>query len=121
VPVQAGTLPGAPAAVTPARLQIDRLRLTARVDSAEQGKGAFFRLRELIPGDAVTITGGDGSRHVFTVVARESYAKTTVPLERYFARDGAPRLTLITCGGPFDARTRHYRDNVVITAQPAAR
>jgi hypothetical protein len=27
-------------------------------------------------------------------------------------------LTLITCGGPFDARTRHYRDNVVVTAEP---
>ena len=95
--------------------------IAGHVDSAEQGKGAFFRLRELAPGDAVTVTGGDGVIRTFTVVAREIFAKTAVPLERYFARDGAPRLTLITCGGPFDARTRHYRDNVVITAQPAAR
>jgi hypothetical protein len=95
--------------------------IAGHVDSAEQGKGAFFRLRELTPGDAVTVTGSDGTSRVFTVVAREIFAKTAVPLERYFARDGAVRLTLITCGGPFDARTRHYRDNVVITAQPAAR
>ncbi|MFF5124588.1 class F sortase [Dactylosporangium aurantiacum] len=95
--------------------------IAGHVDSAEQGKGAFFRLRELTPGDALVVTGSDGVSHTFTVVAREIFAKTAVPLERYFARDGAPRLTLITCGGPFDARTRHYRDNVVITAQPAAR
>lgn len=95
--------------------------IAGHVDSAEQGKGAFFRLRELTPGDALVVTGSDGVSRTFTVVAREIFAKTAVPLERYFARDGAPRLTLITCGGPFDARTRHYRDNVVITAQPAAR
>lgn len=95
--------------------------IAGHVDSAEQGKGAFFRLRELAPGDPVTVTGSDGVSHQFTVVAREIFAKTAVPLERYFARDGAPRLTLITCGGPFDAKTRHYRDNVVITAEPAKR
>ena len=53
------------------------------------------------------------------MVARERYRKTTIPLDRYFARDGAPRLTLITCGGPFDRTTGHYRDNVVVTAVPA--
>jgi hypothetical protein len=35
-----------------------------------------------------------------------------------FARDGLLRLRLITCDGPFDAKTRHYRDNVVVTASP---
>ncbi|MET7421609.1 class F sortase [Dactylosporangium sp. NPDC005555] len=95
--------------------------IAGHVDSAEQGKGAFFRLRELGPGDTVAVTGSDGAVRNFTVVAREIFAKTAVPLERYFARDGAPRLTLITCGGPFDAKTRHYRDNVVITAQPVER
>jgi Sortase domain len=164
VPVQAGALPSGVAVIAPARLEIGRLKLAARVDavgidaktgdfavppsidevgwyrfgpgleatagsiviaghvdSAEQGKGAFFRLRELAPGDVLSVTGSDGSVRAFSVVAREIFDKSAVPLERYFARDGAVRLTLITCGGPFDARTRHYRDNVVITAQPAAR
>ncbi|MDG6109573.1 class F sortase [Dactylosporangium aurantiacum] len=162
VPTVAGALPPAPAVVAPARLQISKLGLSARVDavgidertgdfavppsvdvvgwyrygpgvnatagsiviaghvdSAREGGGAFFRLRDLGPGDAVTVTGSDGAVRRFTVVAREVYPKAKIPLERYFARDGAPRLTLITCGGPFDAATRHYRDNVVITAQPA--
>lgn len=93
--------------------------IAGHVDSADQGKGAFFRLRELDRGDTLTTTGSDGRDRRWRVVAREEYAKTRIPLDRYFARDGSPRLTLITCGGPFDPKTRHYRDNVVVTAVPA--
>ncbi|MEV0939875.1 class F sortase [Micromonospora wenchangensis] len=93
--------------------------IAGHVDSSEQGKGAFFRLRELDRGDTVTATGADGKQRAYRVVAREEYAKTKIPLDRYFARDGKPRLTLITCGGPFDPKTRHYRDNIVVTAVPA--
>ncbi|MEV4769957.1 class F sortase [Micromonospora humida] len=93
--------------------------IAGHVDSSEQGKGAFFRLRELDRGDTVTATGADGEQRAYRVVAREEYAKTKIPLDRYFARDGKPRLTLITCGGPFDPKTRHYRDNIVVTAVPA--
>ncbi|MEG3635995.1 class F sortase [Micromonospora palythoicola] len=92
--------------------------IAGHVDSADQGKGAFYRLRELAPGDTVTATGEDGTERTYRVVAREEYDKTKIPLERYFARDGRPRLTLITCGGPFDAEARRYRDNIVVTAAP---
>ncbi|XVV10070.1 class F sortase [Actinoplanes sp. CA-131856] len=90
--------------------------IAGHVDSAAEGEGAFFRLGRLDAGDKVTLAGPDGRERTFEVIARERYRKTAVPLEKYFARDGAPRLTLITCGGPFDQKTRHYRDNVVITA-----
>ncbi|KAB1939309.1 class F sortase [Micromonospora sp. ALFpr18c] len=93
--------------------------IAGHVDSAKQGKGAFFRLRELDQGDTLTATGSDGKARRYRVVAREEYAKTKIPLDRYFARDGKPRLTLITCGGPFDAKARKYRDNIVVTAVPA--
>ncbi|MEU1601956.1 class F sortase [Micromonospora matsumotoense] len=93
--------------------------IAGHVDSSEQGKGAFFRLRELDRGDTLTATGADGKQRPYRVVAREEYVKTKIPLDRYFARDGKPRLTLITCGGPFDPKTRHYRDNIVVTAVPA--
>ncbi|MEU8115794.1 class F sortase [Micromonospora sp. NPDC048947] len=92
--------------------------IAGHVDSAKQGKGAFFRLRELDQGDTLTATGSDGEARRYRVVAREEYAKTRIPLDRYFARDGKPRLTLITCGGPFDAKARKYRDNIVVTAVP---
>ncbi|MEW2374521.1 class F sortase [Micromonospora sp. NPDC047812] len=93
--------------------------VAGHVDSATQGEGAFYRLRELDEGDTLTATGSDGEARRYRVVAREEYDKTRIPLDRYFARDGKPRLTLITCGGPFDAKARRYRDNIVVTAVPA--
>ncbi|WP_025620556.1 class F sortase [Salinispora cortesiana] len=93
--------------------------IAGHVDSSTQGEGAFFRLRELDQGDRLIVTGSDGQERTYRVIAREEYQKTRIPLDRYFARDGDRRLTLITCGGPFDADTRRYRDNLVVTAVPA--
>lgn len=93
--------------------------IAGHVDSSTQGSGAFFRLPELDQGDTLTVTGNDGVERSYRVIAREQYRKTKIPLERYFARDGSHRLTLITCGGPFDAQARQYRDNLVVTAVPA--
>jgi len=90
--------------------------IAGHVDSAEQGKGAFFHLRDLDRGDRMEVTGADGRARTFSVVAREIFTKSAIPLDRFFARDGPLRLTLITCGGPFAGG--HYRDNVVITAVP---
>lgn len=92
--------------------------IAGHVDSAEQGEGAFFKLGSLTRDDRIRLTGEDGTTREFAVVARERYEKTKIPLDKYFARDGDLRLTLITCGGPFDAATGHYRDNVVVTAKP---
>ncbi|GAA4609890.1 hypothetical protein BJY16_007558 [Actinoplanes octamycinicus] len=92
--------------------------VAGHVDSAAEGEGAFFRLGSLDAGDTITLTGPGGRTRDFEVVARERFRKTAIPLSEYFARDGAVRLTLITCGGPFDPQTRHYRDNVVVTATP---
>jgi hypothetical protein len=92
--------------------------IAGHVDSAEQGEGAFFRLGKMERDDRITLTDSGGKAREFRVVALERYRKTSIPLDRYFARDGAVRLTLITCGGPFDPKTRHYRDNVVVTAEP---
>ncbi|MGX6600821.1 class F sortase [Micromonosporaceae bacterium Da 78-11] len=95
--------------------------IAGHVDSAAQGKGAFFGLDRLAPGDKISLTDRAGTVHPFQVVGRERYAKTRIPLEKYFDLAGATRLTLITCGGPFDAKTGHYRDNIVVTATPTGR
>jgi Sortase domain len=92
--------------------------LVGHVDSAQQGEGAFFRLHTVRPGAIVSITATDRRVFRYRVVGRQEYRKTSVPLAALFARTGAPHLTLITCGGSFDAKVRHYRDNVVVTAVP---
>ncbi len=62
------------------------------------------------------MTTEDDQRLRYEVVARESFDKEVVPLAELFSGAGPHRLTLITCGGPFDATTLGYTDNVVITA-----
>ena len=92
--------------------------LSGHVDSAEQGRGAFFRLRELQPGDPVLVRDSAGRTRRYRVVAREEWPKSEVPLERIFSRGGAPRLTLVTCGGGFREDVRSYRDTIAVTAVP---
>jgi Sortase domain len=94
--------------------------LSGHVDSAEQGKGAFFRLRDLKPGDPVVVRASNGKTWRYRVVSREEWPKSEVPLDRIFARTGAARLTLVTCGGGFREDIRSYTDNIAVTAVPVS-
>jgi LPXTG-site transpeptidase (sortase) family protein len=92
--------------------------LVGHVDGVNQGAGAFYNLRKLAPGDTITVTRADERRVTYRVVARERFAKDRVPLRELFSRSGPERLTLITCGGPFDPASLEYTDNIVVTALP---
>lgn len=80
--------------------------------------GAFFELREAKPGQHVVIDFDDDSTAKFRIVEVRQYDKTSLPLDELFVRSGDPQLTLITCGGDFDAASRSYEDNVVVIAEP---
>jgi hypothetical protein len=43
------------------------------------------------------------------------------PMADRFVNSGAPKLALVTCGGPFDAATGHYLDNVIVWARETGR
>ena len=88
-------------------------------DDAEQGLGELAPLQDAEPGTEVLVTDAAGATTRWRVVARELLTKQELPLDRLFARDGAPRLVLVTCGGPFLPEYRSYRDNVVVVAEPA--
>ena len=92
--------------------------LAGHVDDAEQGLGAMAPLQGAEVGDEVVVTDATGTATRWRVVSRELISKQVLPLDRLFARDGPPRLTLITCGGPFLPEFRSYRDNVVVVAEP---
>jgi len=92
--------------------------IVGHVDGVDQGAGAFYDLRSLNPGDTVTVTRADDRRMTYQVVARERFDKDRVPLRELFSRSGPERLTLITCGGPFDPASLEYTDNIVVTAVP---
>jgi sortase (surface protein transpeptidase) len=91
--------------------------LIGHVDSRVQGPGIFFGLSRLDLGERIGVQDSSGSTQSFVVVARRSFAKDELPQD-LFARDGPPRLTLVTCGGGFDEDTRSYSHNVIVYAVP---
>jgi hypothetical protein len=92
--------------------------IAGHVDSVHAGTGPFFKLRLARTGDRVQVATEGGSTYTYRVVSVRTYLKRALPTSVY-SRTGAPRLVLVTCGGPFDPVSRHYRDNVVLTAVPA--
>ena len=92
--------------------------LAAHVDF-DGRPGAFFRLRDLAMGDEVVVTTADGGPSTYVVVALERVPKDELASTPAFAREGPPRLALVTCGGAFDRAARSYVDNVVAYAEPA--
>jgi sortase (surface protein transpeptidase) len=89
--------------------------VAGHVDSY-RGPAVFYRLRDLEPGDTVEIIRDDGSVAVFSVTRTEQYPKDGFPTEKVYGNLDHAGLRLITCGGGFDSRTDHYRENLVVYA-----
>jgi hypothetical protein len=79
----------------------------------------LVQLRRAVPGTRIEVVTAAGRRLAFRVTGRQEVVRSKLP-DALFDRDGAARLVLITCGGPYDrARWGGYRDNVVVLARPA--
>jgi hypothetical protein len=48
-----------------------------------------------------------------------TYNKHALPWQEIFDQKSVGRLAIVTCGGPFDASTGNYRDNIVAFAVPS--
>ena len=92
--------------------------LAAHVDLAGPGRGLFFDLDQLEDGDRIVVILSDGDTNTFEVIAQTTYLKSELPLDVIFSREGAPVLTLVTCGGGFSRSSRSYDSNVVVYAIP---
>ena len=106
-----GAAPGSPYGTT---------LLAGHVDSATRGLGSLVDLSQTPVGARVRVEGLGGTSQDYTVVARRSYPKATMPTRELFRQDVPARLLLITCGGRFDRGSGHYERNVVVFAVPAA-
>jgi len=105
---QGGSVPGEPGVAL----------LTSHIDTRAEGRGVLAGLVRLSEGDEAIVTAADGTPQRWSVIARTQHRKDQLPPE-LFARSGVPILALVTCGGPFDATARSYRDNVIVWLQPA--
>jgi sortase family protein len=92
--------------------------LVGHINSAALGPGALLRLQDLRPGMVITVMAS-GQAYRYRVVALRAYAKASLPVAAVFGQQVAPRLVVVSCGGPFDASTGHYLDNIVAYAVPS--
>jgi hypothetical protein len=81
--------------------------------------GVFFSLRDLAPGDEITVDREDGSIVRFQVGSVQQFPKDEFPTDAVYADIDHAGLRLITCGGSFDRDARSYRDNIVVFADLA--
>jgi len=86
-------------------------------DSRTQGLGALHDLARLEPGATIDIVHADGLISRWAVEGTMTTPRDALPADVLFARDGPPRLALVTCGGTFDERTRSYSHNTIVLAQ----
>jgi LPXTG-site transpeptidase (sortase) family protein len=86
------------------------------------GPAVFYNLYLLRPGDPIYVSTGD-SRQRFDVTSVREMPKPSFPVNQVFGASTRHSLWLITCGGDFDYETRHYLDNIVVSATwiPASR
>ncbi len=91
-------------------------------------EGALFYLDRTPLGSTVAVTtttavpagAGTTVTTTYRVVAKRQVTKTASPriAPSIFTTAGAPRLVLVTRGGPFDRQTGHYFDNDVLWTVP---
>ena len=81
--------------------------------------GVFYSLRDLVPGDDITVDRADGTAARFRVQSVQQFPKDAFPTDRVYADLDHAGLRLITCGGSFDRAARSYRDNIVVFADLA--
>lgn len=90
--------------------------IVGHVDSRRNGPSVFYRLGELHRGDTIRVTRADGSVAVFAVEQVRRFTKSDFPTRLVYGNTDHAALRLVTCGGPFDRSTGHYRDNIVVLA-----
>jgi LPXTG-site transpeptidase (sortase) family protein len=79
------------------------------------GPAVFYNLYLLRPGDPLYVSTGD-TRQRFDVTSVREMPKPSFPVNQVFGASTKHSLWLITCGGDFDQETRHYLDNIVVSA-----
>jgi hypothetical protein len=110
---------------SPAPGQLGPAVILGHIDAATQGKGVFYDLGALRPGETVSVVRADHTVAVFRVDGVNEYSKGNFPTLTVYGNTPNAQLRLITCGGPFDATAHSYIDNIVtfatlISSHPSA-
>ena len=83
------------------------------------GPSVFYNVKNLRKGDAIYVNRADGVTAEFAVDGVQKAAKTNFPTSDVYGNVPYPALRLVTCGGPFNAKTGEYLDSIVVYAHLA--
>jgi sortase (surface protein transpeptidase) len=86
---------------------------------SRKAPAVFSRLHTLQRGDEILVDRADGTTARFVVTGQGTYQKVAFPSDLVYYPTLEPELRLVTCGGPIDRATGHYRENVVVFAARA--
>lgn len=92
------------------------------IDGHVQGftkQGVFYRLKDLRPGDTMTIEKGDGQAVKYRVVQSQTYSAKAVDMQKVIKpiTPGKSGLNLITCAGKVKTGTNDYTHRLVVFAE----
>ena len=80
------------------------------------GGAVFWDLQNMVMGDLVEVRLQDGTVYQYEVISRRQVSGSSDFREIVSATE-KEIITLITCGGTFDASRGHYNDRVVLQAE----
>jgi sortase (surface protein transpeptidase) len=83
------------------------------------GASVFFNIKNLRKGEAIYVIRADGQTAVFSVDGVQKAVKANFPTSDVYGNVPYPALRLVTCGGPFNAKTGEYLDSIVVYAHLA--
>ena len=92
--------------------------IAGHLDSRRYGLGPLVRLRDIEPGNTVTVAMSGRRPATYVVEALARFDQQSLP-DELFSRSGPERLHIITCGGDYDDDAGQYEQNLVVTAVPA--
>lgn len=90
---------------------------SGHVDYVNVGPAVFWGLQRLTEGDIVKVRLTDGTEYEYRVISNVRYSAYNAPVGEIIGSTEKESVTLITCGGTWDARAREYSHRVVVRAE----
>lgn len=90
---------------------------SGHVDYVDVGPAVFWNLKDLRPGDLIEVRLQDGVIYQYAVTVKNVFDAASAPIDQIVGPTAVESVTLITCAGTFDPRTRQYDRRLVIRAE----
>jgi LPXTG-site transpeptidase (sortase) family protein len=90
--------------------------MSGHVDFVNYGPAVFARLDEMRLGDEVAVQLENGAILKYLVQSIDEYVEAEAPVQEIVGPTPNEAITLITCSGNFDARSRTYDKRLVVRA-----